>query len=232
MTTTSNIRPCGCAGHGRHKDACPLKNDAVTELGAATITETWYDLPCLADDEMEQYGGDLAAHESYADRNGRTMSRRPMASIRSAQPAAHPQPDLNHKGLLVYRHAFEKRFHFAYLAEDGSPNYQQAVQTLRQRGYKPVTVADFYVHSTLRDGVFESEDGTANGRLTLGGAKKGATTVIYRQDEVNYFKWRDWDRRFTDQIQKTAEQQAAEMQDAWQRDGIGGVGTTARIEFD
>lgn len=191
----------------------------------APPVQTFYGLPVMTDDWMEQYGGDLAAHESYSER-----SRRPMATVRSTISPSRAQPDLNYKGMLVNRHAPEKRFHFAYNIEDGSHNYQQAVATLRQRGYRPVTVADFYVHSSLRDGVFIPDDGTATGRLTLGGALKGGMTVIYAQDEQSYKQWRSYDRRFSDQIQMTADEQAARVQENLAQDGFHGVIATSSFE--
>lgn len=228
MTTdTQTARPCGCLGTGRHRNACPLKmNDATTAddggsiaaamdqvaapppvVPAAILAPLFCGLPIMPDDEMEQYGGDLAAHESYSERSGR-----PAATMRSSASASRMQPDLSFRGLLVNRHAPEKRFHFVYNLEDGSSSYQQAVSTLRQRGYKPVTVADFHVHSSLRDGVFIPHDGTATGLLTLGGALKGGMTVVYAQGEADYWRWRKHERRFSDQIQENREQQAASIQ--------------------
>ena len=244
-------RSCGCRGQGRHRNSCPEKaaERAALDVGAKlppmesvqtpptppvapppspvalSSAPLFYGLPIMPDDEMEQYGGDLAALESWSPKSGR-----PMATRQSSLAAARAQPDLNYKGMLVYRHAPEKQFHFVYVLEDGSSSYQQAMGTIRQRGCKPVTVADFYVHSTLREGVFISDDGTANGRLTLGGALKGGSTVIYRQDERSYKEWRKYDRRFSDQIQMTAEEQAARMQDQLAGDGFAGVIATATIE--
>lgn len=201
------------------------KDGAALAAPLATPAETFYGLPVMPDDWMEQYGGDLAALESYSEKSGR-----PMATRQSSLAASRAQPDLNYKGMLVYRHDPAKLFHFVYVLEDGSSNYQQAMGTIRQRGCKPVTVADFYVHSTLRDGVFVSDDGTANGRLTLGGALKGGATVIYRQDERSYNEWRKYDRRFSDQIQLTADEQASRLQDQLAGDGFAGVIATATFE--
>ncbi len=69
-----------------------------------------------------------------------------------------------------------------------------------------------------------------NGRLTLGGALKGGMTVVYRQDEQSYKQWRSYDRRFSDQIQLTADEQAAGLQEKLARDGFSGVIATATYE--
>lgn len=188
------------------------------------VVPTWYGLPCMPDDELENYGGDLAAHESWSPK-----SRRPMATVRSAVGAVRAQPDLNYKGLLVNRHDPSKLFHFVYIKEDGSDSFQVAFQVCQQRGFRPVTPADFFVHSSLR-GLLISDDGTATGRLSLGGALKGGTTVIYAQPESEYTRWRAHDRRFSDQIQLTADEQAARTQEALASDGFAGILATAKFE--
>lgn len=185
---------------------------------------TWYGLPCMPDEELENYGGDVAAHESWSPK-----SRRPMATVRSAIGAVRAQPDLNYKGLLVNRHDPSKLFHFAYIKEDGSDSFQVAFQVCQQRGFRPVTPADFYVHSSLR-GLLIPDDGTANGRLSLGGALKGGATVIYAQPKSEYDRWRAYDRRFSDQIQLTADEQAARTQEALASDGFAGILATATFE--
>jgi len=209
----------GFTFHGPPRDGLALATMAPQEVAPEPVAPppapTFYGLPIMPDEWLEQYGGDLSAIESWSPKSGHLM-----ATVRSSKSAGGPMPDLAYKGMLVYRHAPEKQFHFVYLLEDGSSNYQVSIGTLRQRGYRPVTVADFLVHSTLRDGVLISDDGTANGRLTLGGALKGGMTVVYRQDKASYDQWRNHDRRFSDQIQMTADEQAARMQENLVRDGF------------
>jgi hypothetical protein len=231
---STETRPCGCATRGRHKSTCTAANatpaatiptiDVVWPTETATDTaETWYGLPCMPDDEMEQYGGDLAALDSYSEK-----SRRHFATWREFPPTASAQPDLSPRGLLVNRHDPTLKFHFAFLEEDGSPHYRRLAQTMRLRGYKPATLDDFYVHSLLRDSIVP-EDGTR--RLTLG-ALKGAVTVIYVQDEKSYRKILAIVRRQSDEIQKTAEQKTNDLQEQARRDGFGSVTMTSAMEDD
>lgn len=192
-----------------------------SDIPVATELPLWYGLPIMPDEEMENYGGDLSALDSWSRKSGR-----PLATWRDAPPISRGMPDLSSRGLLVNRHAPEQCFHWAYLAEDGSQSYQQAVLTMRLRGYKPATLADWYVHSLLRD-VLVPEDGT--GRLTLGGALKGGAIVVYCQDEANYRRIKSLERAQSDRIQETAEQRQAEMQERLARDGFGSVVASASV---
>lgn len=184
--------------------------------------EMWYGLPCMPDAEMEQYGGDLAALDSWSPKAGR-----PLATWRNASLSSSSIPELLSKGMLVYRHAPEQLFHFAFLLEDGQAAYQQAFYAMQKRGYRPATLADWYVHSILR-GVLLPEDGTL--RLTLGGAIKGGATVVYYQDEANYRRIRKLERTMSNEIQKTAMQKAAEQQERANREGLDGI--TIETEFE
>lgn len=183
----------------------------------------WHGYPIMPDDEMEQYGGDLDALESWSRK-----AKRPLATWRDMGIGTTTAlPDLMPKGMLVYRHAPEQTFHFVFLTEDGTSSYQRQKVTMMRRGYKPVTVADWYVHSLLRD-MLIPEDGT--GRLTLDGALKGGATVVYYQDEASYRRVKAYDRRQSDEIQKSAEQRRSEMQEQLNREGFGDVKTTVEFE--
>lgn len=227
----STIRECGCAGQGRHRNTCPTLNKQATAPVEASVpvaeskpaADTWFGLPVMPDEEMEQYGGDLAALDSWSPK-----ARRPLATWRDFPPTASAQPDLSSRGLLVNRHDPTLKFHFGFLEEDGSPHYRRLAQTMRLRGYKPATLGDFYVHSLLRESIVP-EDGTQ--RLTLG-ALKGAQTVIYVQDEANYRRIQAINLRQSDEIQKTAEQKANELLDGARRDGFGGIGGGSVMEDD
>lgn len=214
-------------GPGRPRKEQPVATETTSDASvqsepAADTRQLWYGLPCMPDDEMEQYGGDLSALDSWSKKSGR-----PFASWRDAPPISRAMPDLAAKGLLVNRHAPEQLFHYAYLTEDGSPNFQQAMLTMRLRGYKPTTVADWYVHSLLRD-ILVPEDGT--GRLTLGGAMKGGSTVVYAQDEASYRRIKNLERAQSNEIQKTTAQRQAEMQEGINRDGLAGITVTQTFD--
>lgn len=177
--------------------------------------ELWYGLPCMPDDEMEMYGGDLAALDAWSKKSGRKF-----ATWREAS-ATSTLVDLSPKGMLVNRHAPEQLFHFVFLLEDGGQTYQQALLTMRKRGYRAVTVADWHVHSVLRD-LLVPEDGKV-GRLTLGGALRGGSTVVFAQDEPNYRKFQKLARSQSDEIQKTAAQRSAGVQDSISKGEFAGV---------
>jgi len=224
----STPRECGCLGQGRHRNTCPTLNTQATTPAADTPSTViaaaeWFGAPIMPDEEMEQYGGDLAAIDSWSPK-----ARRPLATWRDFAPTASAQPDLSPKGLLVNRHDPTLKFHFAFLEDDGSPHYRRLAQTMRLRGYKPATLGDFYVHSLLRESIVP-EDGTQ--RLTLG-ALKGAQTVIYVQDEASYRRLQAIKLRQSDEIQKTAEQRTADLLDGARRDGFGSIRGDSVMEDD
>lgn len=225
---TEQRRGPGRPPKNRPATAAPVAPAAITEAPSLLVSNvapnvTMYGgYPCMSDDEMEQYGGDLAASEAWSRK-----SRRPLATWRDSPNMASVMPDLLTPGMLVHRAAPEQRFHFAYLTEDGSQAYGVTRVAMSRRGYKPVTVAEWYVHSVLRD-ILIPEDGT--GRLTLGGAIKGGATVVYSQDEANYNRFRAYERRLSDEIQKTAEQKRSEMQEQLNREGFGDVRTSLEFE--
>lgn len=222
----STPRECGCLGKGRHRNDCPAKTATPApeyQTGTAVVMDAPPEPYTIPDDELENYGGDLAALDSWSPR-----ARTPFASWRDYAPSGSVLPDLNPKGMLVFKHAPEKNFHFTYLEEDGSPHSRQAYMTMNRRGFKPVTADDFVVHPTLRD-IFVFEDGT--GRLTLAAAK-GAVTVVYAQGEADYRKYRDLMLKQSNEIQKTAEEKVAELQESARSGGFHSVTSSSRMEDD
>lgn len=219
--TAQTARPCGCLGTGRHRNTCPTLNTttATTTPIAAPVAQTNTTIP---DDQLEQYGGDLAALESWSPR-----SRRPFASWDSYGPRGSVLPDLSPRGMLVYKHDPGQKFHFAYLEEDGSPHSRMTYMVMRRNGYVPVTADDFIVHPSLRD--FLQPDDT--GHLSLG-ALKGAVTHVYAQPEVAYRRSQAIKLQHSDNIQKTAEERASEIQSGANRDGLNSLTASATMEDD
>ena len=227
--TTGFVRPCGCKGKGRHRDACPETTQTATPTTATPeavtttpLAETVEATQAISDDELESYGGDIAALESWSPKSGR-----PLATWRDYAPRGSVLPDLNPKGMLVYKHAPEKQFQFAYLDEDGSPYYRQCFMSMSRRGYKAATSDDFIIHPSLR-GILVPDE---THRLTLG-ASKGAVTVVMVQSAADYRRDREYILRDSNKIQRAAEERSDKLQQELRGGGLYGVTASTTIEDD
>lgn len=168
----------------------------------------------IPDDELEQYGGDVAALESWSPRSGKPFARRgdfgPMLNI---------LPDLSFKGTLVYRHNPSAEFNFAWLEEDGSNFSRQTAFVMRQKRYSTAMAEDFVVAPELRETIVRD----STGRLTLSDPSGKSAAVVMFRSKADYQRDRKLILQQSDSIQMTAEEKAAKTQENLRRQGMSGV---------
>lgn len=175
----------------------------------------------IPDDELEQYGGDIAALDSVGGRRERLARR-------SAYRAGHlGLLDLNAPGTLVRRDTPDLTFHFAWWDDNHKQDGRVAWVTMTQKGYQPAMKDDWIVAPELRTVVCPDD----SGRLTLGASKDGAMVVMY-QSVAAYREAKRIDYLGSDYIQQTAEQRANELQEEAARAGLTGLAILSRMEDD
>ena len=184
-------------------------------------------VPVITDDQLEQFGGDVAALDAWEGR-GRAARHIPFARHTDYAPGSEGvMPNLNPRGMLVLRHDPAKRFHFAFWDEDGSADSRRMFTIMSRKGCRPATSDDFIVHPDLRATITPDE----THRLTFAASKAGVSVVMF-QTEEDYRRDRKQLLSASDEIQKTAEEKAATTEEALRRGGLTGVTASSRMEDD
>lgn len=191
----------------------PKVQPAVATITAPVVEQT------IPDEELENYGGNIAAWEA--------AGRRGLALRGDYLPGSQDMwlPDLNPPGTLVLKDEPSIRFNWAFWEDNPSATSRSTYALLKAKGYKPALVTDFIVCPELRDTIVD--DGT--GRLTFAASKEGSHVVMY-QSQADYDFHRKALLRLSDEIQKTAEERAAATQEALQRGGLSGVKASFTVE--
>jgi hypothetical protein len=206
-------------GPGRPRKAASEVTLDVESLAAPVAS--------IPDSELENYGGDLAAWDSVGvDRYGNRLQIARRSDYQLGTMGAH-LPDLMPPGTMVHREAPELKFHWGWWEDNGTSSSRAAYHELVSKGYKPALADDWIVCPELRDTVVPDN----NRRLTFAASKDGAHVVMY-QSEADYLAVRKIVTRESDFVQQTAEERAAQLQEALERGGMRGVRATSTIEDD
>lgn len=168
--------------------------------------------------QWEMMGGDCAALEAHTDR-----ARVPFSTER---PDYHNLPTLQPRGTFILRSDPTQVFNWAWFDNDGSRFVASvAYRTFMAKGYRAATNVEFALNPLLRGTI--TTDTT--GRYVVPGLDGKTAAVVMVRDKTSWLRDRREQLKFSDDIQLTAKERAAQQTETLQRAGIN-ASVTANLE--
>jgi hypothetical protein len=168
--------------------------------------------------------GDIAARESWTQKSGHRFAERG-----DFAPTMSYLPDLSHPGTLGNQFNPANQTNRAWLEEDGSRHARQTAMLMRQKGWRPATVQDGYIICPELREAIRADD---SGRLVLADTNGKSAAVVMVRSQADYARDRKQLLRHSDDIQLTAEEKAARLQESMRRAGASGVVASSKMEDD
>lgn len=199
----------------------------ATEVTAAPQPEPSQSAKAASQEQPPDYSllqydlGDVSAREAWSPRSGR-----PFARHEDYKVGISHLPNLLPGGTIVNRHNPTQQYQRAWLEEDGSRGTRDVALFMKQKRWAPATASDFIIRPEFDDAV--SED--SNGRLVYADLNGKVAAVIMVRTKEDYVKDRKELLMHSDDIQRSAEEKMAAMQDNLRKQGMNVTADSSAVD--